>query len=55
MVVDDTAVTPRYVTGFTPERELPIIRRIAIGSLRNKLLFILPVALRPERAAARRC
>ena len=45
VVVDDTAVTPRYVTGFTPDRELPIIWRIARGSLRNKLLVILPVAL----------
>ncbi|WP_409482836.1 DUF808 domain-containing protein [Arsenicicoccus dermatophilus] len=45
VVVDDTAVTPRYVTGFTPDRELPMIRRIAVGSLRNKLLFILPAAL----------
>ena len=45
VVVDDTAVTPRYVTGFTPDRELPIIWRIARGSMRNKLLVILPVAL----------
>lgn len=45
VVVDDTAVTPRYVTGFRPNRELPMIRRIALGSLRNKLLFILPAAL----------
>ena len=45
VVIDDAAVTPRYVTGFTPERELPIIWRIAKGSLKNKLLFILPVAL----------
>ncbi|MDQ3139183.1 MAG: DUF808 domain-containing protein, partial [Pseudomonadota bacterium] len=45
VVVDDTAVTPRYVTGFTPDRELPVIARIAKGSLKNKLLFILPVAL----------
>ncbi len=45
VVIDDTAVTPQYVTGFTPDRELPIIWRIAKGSLRNKLLFILPVAL----------
>jgi uncharacterized protein len=45
VVVDDTAVTPRYVMGFTPERELPIIWRIARGSLRNKLLFILPAAI----------
>ena len=45
VVVDDTAVTPRYVVGLPPERELPIISKIAVGSLRNKLLFILPVAL----------
>jgi predicted DNA repair protein MutK len=45
VVVDDTAVTPRYVTGFTPDRELPIIWRIAKGSLRNKLLILLPAAL----------
>ena len=45
VVVDDTAVTPRYVSGFTPDRELPIIRKIAVGSLRNKLLIILPAAL----------
>jgi predicted DNA repair protein MutK len=45
VVIDDTAVTPRYVHGFTPDRELPIVRRIAVGSLRNKLLFILPAAL----------
>ncbi|HMQ36601.1 MAG TPA: DUF808 domain-containing protein [Micropruina sp.] len=45
VVIDDTAVTPRYVHGFSPERELPVIRKIAAGSLRNKLLFILPAAL----------
>jgi predicted DNA repair protein MutK len=45
VIVDDAAVTPRYVEGFRPERELPVIRRIAVGSLRNKLLFILPAAL----------
>ncbi|WP_380172327.1 DUF808 domain-containing protein [Kineococcus sp. DHX-1] len=45
VVVDDAAVTPQYVRGLTPERELPIIRRIALGSLRNKLLIILPVIL----------
>jgi predicted DNA repair protein MutK len=45
VVIDDTAVTPRYVTGFSPDRELPIIGRIALGSLRNKLLFLLPGAL----------
>jgi predicted DNA repair protein MutK len=45
VVVDDTAVTPQYVQAVAAHRELSIIRRIAIGSLRNKLLFILPVAL----------
>ena len=45
VVVDDTAVTPRYVQGLEPERELPIIRKIAVGSLRNKLLIILPVIM----------
>ena len=45
VVVDDTAVTPTYVHGLAAEREIPIIRRIATGSLRNKLLFILPVAI----------
>ena len=45
VIVDDTAVTPRYVQGLSPTRELPIIKKIAIGSLRNKLLFILPAAM----------
>ncbi|MES2987043.1 MAG: DUF808 domain-containing protein [Pseudomonadota bacterium] len=45
VVIDDTAVTPRYVVGLSPDRELPIIWKIAVGSLRNKLLFILPAAL----------
>jgi len=45
VVVDDAAVTPRYVTGFTPDRELPIIWRIARGSLFNKLVVITPVIL----------
>jgi len=45
VVVDDAAVTPRYVQGLEPKRELSIIGRIARGSLRNKLLFILPAAL----------
>jgi len=45
VVVDDTAVTPRYVVGLAPERELPIIAKIAVGSLRNKLLILLPAAL----------
>lgn len=45
VVIDDAAVTPRYVTGFSAARELPIIGRIALGSLRNKLLVLLPAAL----------
>ncbi|MDN5716386.1 MAG: DUF808 domain-containing protein, partial [Janibacter sp.] len=45
VVVDDTAVTPRYVEGIDPKRELPIIKRITIGSMRNKLLFIVPAIL----------
>ncbi|WP_028637181.1 DUF808 domain-containing protein [Nocardioides sp. URHA0032] len=45
VVVDDTAVTPQYVHGVTADRELPMIRKITVGSLRNKLLIILPVAL----------
>lgn len=45
VVIDDAAVTPQYVTGVTPARELPIIWKITKGSLRNKLLIILPIAL----------
>src|SRR5258708_21425747 len=45
VVIDDAAVTPRYVIGFAAERELPIVGKIAAGSLRNKLLILLPVAL----------
>lgn len=45
VVIDDTAVTPRYVLGLAPERELPIIGKIAVGSLKNKLLVLLPAAL----------
>jgi predicted DNA repair protein MutK len=45
VVVDDAAVTPGYAMGFTPERELPIVWKIALGSLRNKFLFLLPGAL----------
>ena len=45
VVIDDTAVTPRYVVGLAPERELPIIGKIALGSIRNKLFLLLPAAL----------
>ncbi|WP_421759741.1 DUF808 domain-containing protein [Devosia sp.] len=44
-VIDDTAVTPNYVTGFAANRELPIVARIAVGSVKNKLLILLPAAL----------
>ena len=45
VVVDDAAVSPRYVVGFASNRELPIVWRIAKGSLKNKLFFLLPGAL----------
>ncbi|KKC32935.1 DUF808 domain-containing protein [Devosia psychrophila] len=44
-VIDDAAVTPNYVTGFTADRELPIVGKIAWGSIKNKLIFLLPAAL----------
>jgi len=56
VVIDDTAVTPRYVTGFTPDRELPIIAKIALGSFKNKFIILvaaialsalLPVVITP--------
>jgi uncharacterized protein len=42
VVIDDAAVTPKYVHGFEADRELPIIKRIALGSLKNKLIVLLP-------------
>ncbi|MCG7254180.1 DUF808 domain-containing protein [Corynebacterium hadale] len=45
VIIDDAAVTPQYVSGVTPARELPMIWKITKGSLRNKLLIILPIAL----------
>ncbi len=45
VIIDDAAVTPSYVTGLSPARELPIIWNIAKGSFKNKLLFLLPGAL----------
>ena len=45
VVIDDTAVTPGYVIGLEPKRELPIVGKIAAGSLRNKLMILLPAAL----------
>ena len=53
VIIDDTAVTPQYVHGIAAERELPIIKRIAIGSLRNKLFLILPVAMLLSQFAPR--
>jgi uncharacterized protein len=51
VVIDDAAVTPQYVMGISPKRELPIIAKIAAGSLRNKLLILLPAALLLSLAA----
>ena len=45
VVVDDTAVTPQYLEGVNPARELPMVRKIATGSVVNKLVIILPIAL----------
>lgn len=45
VVIDDTAVAPQYVAGLTPDRELPIVGKIAWGSIKNKLFIILPLAL----------
>jgi predicted DNA repair protein MutK len=45
VVVDDAAVTPKFVEGVSPKRELPIIRRIALGSMVNKIIIILPIIL----------
>lgn len=45
IVIDDTAVTPKYVVGLDPSRELSIIYKIAKKSLINKLLILSPAAL----------
>jgi predicted DNA repair protein MutK len=45
VVIDDAAVTPRYVVGLAAERELPIVGRIAWGSLKNKIIYLLPAGL----------
>jgi len=44
-VIDDAAVTPKYMQGFSPARELPMVWRIARASLVNKLVFLLPATL----------
>ena len=45
VVIDDAAVTPQYVEGLSPARELPVVGRIALGSLANKFLIIIPIAM----------
>lgn len=45
IVIDDAAVTPKYVVGFAADREIPIVWNIMMGSLKNKMLFLLPAAL----------
>lgn len=45
VVIDDAAVTPQYVQGLAPARELPVVGRIALGSLFNKFVIIIPLAL----------
>ncbi|QJU53373.1 DUF808 domain-containing protein [Herbiconiux sp. KACC 21604] len=45
VVIDDAAVTPQYVQGLTPARELPVVWRISLGSLFNKFVIIIPIAL----------
>src|SRR6218665_152003 len=45
VVIDDAAVTPQYLQGITPARELPVVGKIALGSLANKFIIIIPVAL----------
>jgi predicted DNA repair protein MutK len=45
VVIDDAAVTPQYVQGLTPARELPVVGKIALGSIANKFVIIIPLAL----------
>ncbi|MCF6231510.1 MAG: DUF808 domain-containing protein [Rhodobacteraceae bacterium] len=44
-VIDDAAVTPKFLHGFNAERELPIIWKIAKGSFKNKLIYLLPAGM----------
>ncbi|BBI59855.1 hypothetical protein HSBAA_11610 [Vreelandella sulfidaeris] len=55
VVVDDTAVTPQYLQGVAAERELSLVKQIALGSIRNKLIYILPVALLLNHFCPRFC
>ncbi|MGM7670329.1 DUF808 domain-containing protein [Microbacterium sp. A93] len=45
VVIDDAAVTPQYVQGISPARELPVVAKIMLGSLVNKFVIIIPIAL----------
>ena len=45
VVIDDAAVTPQYVQGLAPARELRVVLKIALGSLFNKFIIIIPLAL----------
>ena len=55
LLVDDTAVTPGYAMGFSPDRELPIVGKIAMCSLINKFLILLPGAMLRNRSLHFRC
>lgn len=45
VVIDDAAVTPRYMVGVAAQRELSMVAKIALGSIKNKLVYLLPLAL----------
>lgn len=51
VIIDDAAVTPKYLRGFDASRELPIVWRITKGSIWNKLVILLPVAMLLSRFA----
>ena len=52
VVIDDAAVTPKYVTGLPAAREIPIVAKIARGSLFNKLVILLPALLLLQAVAS---
>ena len=45
VVIDDAAVSPQYVQGLTPRRELPVVWKITRGSLMNKAIIIIAIML----------
>ncbi|GAA1326363.1 DUF808 domain-containing protein [Leucobacter albus] len=45
VVIDDAAVSPQYVQGLTPKRELPVVWKITRGSLMNKAIIIAAIML----------